>query len=48
MVACLFLCSWTPAHTIFDRKQRSKSGLKNYLVVVVVLVVGLVVQYLLN
>ena len=36
---------------IFDREQRSKSGLKNYLVVVVVvlaLVLVLVVQYFLN
>ena len=34
------------ANTIFDREQRSKSGLKNYLVVVVVVLV--VVQYFLN
>ena len=35
---------------LFDREQRSKSGLKNYLVVVVVVVVvvRLVVQYFLN
>ena len=37
----------TPAK-IFDREQRSKSCLKNYLVVVVVVVVRLVVQYFLN
>ena len=36
-------------HMVFDREQRSKSGLKNYLVVVVdVLVVVVVVQYFLN
>ena len=37
---------------IFDREQRSKSGLKNYFVVVVVVVVVVVrlvvVQYFLN
>ena len=37
-------------YLIFDREQRSKSGLKHYLVVVVVLVVVrlVVVQYFLN
>ena len=36
------------ADMIFDREQRSKSGLKNYLVVVVVVVRLVVVQYFLN
>ena len=34
-----------PVRVLFDHEQRSKSGLKNYLVVVVLVVV---VQYLLN
>ena len=34
-------------HSLFDREQSSKSGLKNCLVVVVVVLV-LVVQYFLN
>ena len=42
----------TLIRVIFDREQRSKSGLKNYLVVVVVVVLVvvlvLVVQYFLN
>ena len=40
------LLQTSPSKLLFDREQRSKSGLKNYLFVVVVLV--LVVQYFLN
>ena len=43
---------WSNLYSIFleffDREQRSKSGLKNYLVVVVLVVVLVVVQYFLN
>ena len=39
------LLQTSPSKLLFDREQRSKSGLKNYLVVVVV---RLVVQYFLN
>ena len=42
----LRISGYIPNDQIFDRKQRSKSSLKNYLVVVVVVLVA--VQYFLN